>query len=715
MNEAKTTKINPDLIGWDPVYKVPFIYDIYTSNISFLQVAKDLKELGVENNKFFLKLYDQSLIGVNPYSAALSKDTIARIQNECIRNPWYFFREIARIPDEGGSLGPGSGRVFQLNRANLAAIYCFLNHIKFYLVIPRQTGKTQSVLAIIDYAYIFGTTNSSFSFVNKSQEDANKNLDRMKKQKAVLPLWLQQKYILVDGVVKEAKGTDNVKTLRNAANGNEIVCKPSAKTVPTAENIGRGNTSPIQYYDEVEWTANIGIIYAAAGPAYKSASDVAKVNNAAYCRMFTSTPGDLDSEPVKQFEPIRNQCARFTDKLYDLSPSELQEFVAKHSAIEMLEIEYSYKQLGKDEAWFKGMCQELGNDKIKIKRELLLQRIRGSSNSPFDPEDLDIINSMRKEPIKQVILNRTYALDIYRELNPHVCYFVGIDCATGSAGDNTAITVVNPYDLRPDAEFKSPYQGTTDMVKFIRELVKMIPRCILCIERNSIGSAIIELLKDTECYNNLYYDADKYIIGSPDERLDEKGFIEREAENRKCFGITTMTNTRGVMMAILARHVAEYKDRFVTINITTDLNNLVKNASGKILAASGAHDDCIMSYLIALFVYYHGNKLYRYGFVKGAPPVTEEQPDPVLDYNDIYNMMPESMKTHFEPVKPESPRGDPELMRAIMEHQQRMNSYMNEEGVSVKSNSFEYDPEDYESMMGDEDAYADLIGELNDL
>ena len=63
------------------------------------------------------------------------------------------------------------------------------------------------------------------------------------------------------------------------------------------------------------------------------------------------------------------------------------------------------------------------------------------------------------------------------------------------------------------------------------------------------------------------------------------------------------------MFAILSRHVNEYKEKFVTKNITRDLSRLVKAPSGKILAGPGFHDDSIMSYLICMYVLYHGNNL----------------------------------------------------------------------------------------------------------
>ena len=51
-------------------------------------------------------------------------------------------------------------------------------------------------------------------------------------------------------------------------------------------------------------------------------------------------------------------------------------------------------------------------------------------------------------------------------------------------------------------------------------------------------------------------------------------------------------------------------------NIIEDLSGLVRTSSGKIEARPGGHDDSIMSYLIALYIYYHGNNLMAFGFYR---------------------------------------------------------------------------------------------------
>ena len=215
--------------------KKPYIHDLETKNLSFIQTAKDLHTLGIKNNVFFLKLYDKSLRKVDPHSPFLTDDQIIKIINECMINPWYFLREVVRIPDQGGK-----GVPYQLHRANLASTWCYLNGIDHYLVIPRQKGKTQSIIAILNWVFLLGTTNSEFMFLNLDQTAANLNLDRLKKQRDLLPPYLQFKLVTSDDgkIIKE---TDNVKTLVNPVNNNKIIAKPSAKSIEAAEKIGRGN------------------------------------------------------------------------------------------------------------------------------------------------------------------------------------------------------------------------------------------------------------------------------------------------------------------------------------------------------------------------------------------------------------------------------------------------------------------------------------------
>jgi PHIKZ025 len=631
---------------------IPFFYHISTSNLSFIQTAMDLKSLGIKNNAFFLALYNPDLADVDPFSPNLTKEQVQAIINECIINPWYFIRECVRIPEQGGGTGPGAGSKFRLHRGNLAACWCFFRNIDLYLVIPRQCFKTHSMLACLNWAYIFGTSNSVFNFSNKSQKDSDDNLRKMKEQKDVLPIYMQHRYgIELDesGDFKQVKGLDNVRTMTNPVNGNRIDSKPSAATEEKADGIGRGNSAPIQFYDEVEFTKYIGTIIMAAGPAYVRAAENAKKNGAMFGRIFITTPGNIDSQPVKDSMSTREQAAVFTERLYDMTEEDIQGFLKANSRNGIVYIEFNYKQIGMDEEWYQKVCAVSNWDKIKIKREVLLQRIRGTSQSPFDPDDLDTINGFRKEPIDEIMVNKIFTLYVYERLDKSVPYILGVDCATGVNNDNTVLMVIDPYTLHPVACMKTPLADAVETAQNIIQVVnRYIPKALVAIESNHLGSAIIAILKRSSIAANLYYDIDKAMVPDVESRLDKHGMVMNDPNNRRFYGVATTATTRPMMMQILLRHVAERKSDFICRELIDDLNNLIQKASGKIEAAPGEHDDVVMAYLIALFVYYHGSKLTRYGITKYDPrkPIGEKVKK-VETYDDAYNALPDELKQYF--------------------------------------------------------------------
>lgn len=389
-----------------------------------------------------------------------------------------------------------------------------------------------------------------------------------------------------------------------------------------------------------------------------------------------------------------------------MTKDEIDDYITKNSGNGIVYIEYQYYQLGDDEEWLKRVSQTLLNNPIKIKREVFLQRMRGSSESPFDQEELQAIQELKKPIKEEIFINKLYKLDIYQPLKRDRIYIVGVDCAQGLGEDNTAVTVLDPYLVEPVAEFKSPYIGISDAIKFLYTLVrKHIPKAILAIERNNVGEAIIDGLRQTEVRANLYFDDSKDLFNI-DDKLDPQGFLKREAARRKLYGVWTGSKSRDIMLAILEAHVKEYKDKFVTENIINDLLSLVRKKNGKIEHAPGFHDDSLFSYLIALYVYYHGKNLHRFGFVRGQLP-DDENRNKGLVYEEIIEEMPEELKQQFADFSIKTMDDYEKKLRAEIEAARREMSHLDTLLKPVNS------VENFDEMENEGHIPLSLFDELN--
>ena len=267
------------------------LYDLGTSNKSFLKLAHQLKILGVKNYYFMLEIKDPTVITIDPYSCdkdghpTLTQDQVARVMNEIAVNPWYYLREISMIPEEGGS-----GIRYIANRGNIAQAWCILHNLDSWLCIPRRQGKTQSAISIQTWMYNFGTTNSDFLFMNKQGDATKLNLKRFKDQIDLLPEYLRFKTFYNEDTGKYEKGKDSTTQLSNPITNNTIMLAPKAASAEAGMNIGRGYALPIIHSDETEFTPYIDVIISNGYPAYLKSHEIALANGACSSRVFTSTP-----------------------------------------------------------------------------------------------------------------------------------------------------------------------------------------------------------------------------------------------------------------------------------------------------------------------------------------------------------------------------------------------------------------------------------------
>jgi hypothetical protein len=448
-----------------------------------------------------------------------------------------------------------------------------------------------------------------------------------------------------------------------------------------------------------------------------------------YLGKTRATPGDIDTPEGKAGEILLNKTVKWREEFYDMDPHDIKEILFGRaggtenlkdndaSYIGVAYIEYSYREIGLTQDWFKVESARIGN-KIVVRREILLQRLRGSSLSPYDRDDIDAIIDLALKPINEITVGKFFTLDIYEELNPNRIYIMSIDCSTGSGGDNNAITIIDPYTEKPCAELESPYIGEPTLVRIIIEIVtKYVPKAIVCIERNSVGSAIITFLMESVIAGRLYFDKYKEIAEENMKQAETtESMLKAAAKMKTYYGVYTENRSRDAMFSILADRIKDHKDQFVTQNITRDISKLVMKG-GKVQAMVGWHDDSVMSYLIGMYVLKYGNNLSNFGFNRGDVVSDTLKEGGGLLAPDIIDMnsVPESTKAFIttEVTRQNAESYDDILRRSILEAQQQTRQ-LAKHGI-IENTAYNFTPvsQEYENFDEMDDEIMGFLRGIN--
>lgn len=605
----------------------PRWYDFGTKNESFLLTCKELKELGVKCWYFPLEIKYPNLgvQNIDPYDPKLSPEDIGKVLVECKNNPWYFFREVTRVPVRGAGLTQ-----LYLHRAGCASIWSFLHNIDFELVQPRQTYKTTVLTAIMSYMMLFEYRNCDIPYLHKKESRCTDNIGILRDYITSLPKylnpWANQKHLPgLQSLKYEGKHNVSIKPL----------AAPKSESVAT--DVTRGFSLFTWFADECEFIPYMKAIIDGANPTIVQARETAEKNGIHHCMMYASTPGDLETNEGKEWEKILNNLPRFKEDMYDLSTTELNRL--KHppagsmeAPLTMIYIEFNHVQLRKDGEWLRQQYFEAVQKSTlgEYRRGVLLQRFRGGEGSFFKQEDLDYIQSKMREPDYDVCLMKKYHLYVYKhniqvpDLNSQAPYFdmiipylIGIDCATGKDGDNTAICIVHPYTLEVVAELVSPYMGGLDLMRIVTILAKMLPKALFCLESNMTGVDIIDFVQESQLENRFYHDPRATeMTKNVTEPQNSVISMKARARAKRHFGTYVSPKVRKTMFNVLRDTLHDYRHLIYTKFLVKDICNLVEQKNGNMAAAAGEHDDMVMAYLHTLYVLKYGYELGRFGINK---------------------------------------------------------------------------------------------------
>lgn len=574
---------SPEMMIPDQIY-----YQTDTKNKSFLKMYKFLRDMGIKNNKFFLALYDKDLAKIDPLTIQRPDKWIkAKVLRECIVNPWYYLREICTIKVPGGTTR------YILNRGNLALTYCVLNNIDTSLMMPRQNGKSIGAAAVFDWLLRFGATNSQILLFNKKQCDASLNLKRITEFiDPYIPYWLK------DSASVEDK--DNSEIFYLSKRGNEIQVMPSANSADVADKLGRGCTVPIFWGDEWAFTPYNKVIYNASTFAVSKAREVALEKGNPSFKILTTTPNSIDLPEGQYCKMMFDMAMPFDEKeIYDCPVDQLEQYVHDHSENNFVHIEFSWRQLGKDEKWYEEQKRLCNYDKLTIKREIDLEWTLSSDNSPFSEDELEQVRAYTVPAEKFIAFNSGFKgrkLFLLEPVDFYEPVMLSNDCSGGLGLDSSVMTIFSMVTGKPIGYFANNRIDVDEFGDYIEHVAtKVFVNSCIVIERNSYGLAIIQkLAKKPSTRMRLFYE-DK-SKSKPGE-----GFKAISDNKQRVYGIDTTPKSRDVMIDMLFKIVNEHPEDVVLPNINKELKTMERKNTGKIEHAEGCHDDNVFSFLIGRY------------------------------------------------------------------------------------------------------------------
>ena len=579
-----------------------------TNNLSFLKMWALLRKMGINNSMFHLALFDKDLTHVDPHDLKdPSIELRQRITFESKINPWYFLREVCRITASGMGAVP-----YALNRSNLAQAWLFFNSINAFQVMPRQIGKTIGTAALQVWALYIAAHDAAWGMFCRGNKLQYENVDRFKKIRDALPQWM---------LYQTAADSNNKEGVSYDALNTKLTTFVSQSDKQAAGDQARGQSFFSESWDEVVYYNNIHLSYPSAIAAMDTAAPLAKESGLPAAVIMTSTAGDIDDPRGRWCYLLACDAFRFTEKLYDCANrDELWSMVHHNSKNDYVYLEYSYKQLGKDDDWFNFVTR--AKDPKVVAKDYLNQWLHGSDESVFDKDLIERIQAARKDPvavtnIESVIIKwyddpEKLKKDENLRNRP---YIIGLDTSDNVGADFTTMCMIDPYDLHVVATFccntANLYFVTTIIVKFLRDF----PRAIFIPERNKNGAFMLDYIfanMRLESFNPLTRIFNKYFQEyTSDTNVSNLNY--EDGTVRKNFGFSTTASSRNILYSSVLMNALNLVGDRLNDNALIDQISGLTMKNGRVDHSVTGHDDLLIAFLLAVYFVLFGLHHNLYG------------------------------------------------------------------------------------------------------
>ena len=625
------------------------IVDYKTTNETALRLVYLYKKMGVVNCEFPLALYQPELIGVDPFDPALDAEFKKRIYFEARYNPWYFFREIARLPAKGGN----QPIRFRLNRGNIGLYWSYFNHIATALIQIRQTGKSASADILQHYLLDVKMNNSKIRLVTKDTGLRNENVQRMKEIRAATPEYIH--YTANDDV-------DNSEVLTNKRKNTIYGTSIARNDKVAADKLGRGMTVPNIQFDEFAYLPLIDIsLPVALASTTAACEEVAKLGgDEPYGVMYTTTTGDLTTRSGKYSYGIISGGYTWSEKLFDsASREELIRVVSRGSkgGNPLINITLNHAQLGYTDDWLADRIRQSRAEGDILHRDWFNVWTQGGEGTPLTDAEKTRLTKSKQEPEHIEITDNFYTLrwyipenEIEEYMNHYPCV-IGLDTSDGLSTDNDAIgfVVTNLYAAETVCTGRFNETNLTQFATFLGEFLVKYKRTVLMPERRSSGTAIMDTvfihlhINGEDPFKRIF----NRIVDEQEQKTNDFKAIQEPVARRgnyfynqykKWFGFATSGTGRfsrdglyGGLKSALKIGGGSVKDEQIINEILA-----LKIKNGRLDHEDGAHDDMVISWLLCHWFATNAFHLDYYGIdstrVFSTQVITNEDQDVETTY-----------------------------------------------------------------------------------
>lgn len=623
-----------------------------SKNKSALVLAKKLQLMGIKNHLFFLALLDPALANVDPHADDLDEETMYRIGIECRRNPWYYFREVARAPALAGT----QSEKVEFNRSNVCLWWCFFNHITIILTQPRQTGKSFNSDLLMNGLQNFWTQNTQINLLTATDKLRGENVERLKKIYDSMPEYLN---------FKDRTDSNNTELLTVNAFNNRYITHVAQSSEKNAHKLGRGLTTNIIQIDEGPFISHIETTTKAAFGAMGAAISAAKKNGSPYGIVWTTTSGSQDDRDGSFAYRYVCDAALWSERYYDCdNEDELRKQVVLHSPGKDYRIyaAFNHRQLGKTDEWMMGELRRTGSTGDKADADFFNIWPSGSAASPIDLEVLRKIKTGIKpecftsiSPVAGYLI-RWYIPEI--ELEHYIANnktVAGVDTSDGVGKDSLSFVLT---DVKTGALVAASCVNTDNLITYSNWLVWLIQtytNITFVIERRNQATTIIDYLLDKlptlgiDPFERLF----NWVVNSPLEYAslfeELKTPLQRRDRSllirtKSLFGFATSGSGRSSRTEIYSTVLMNSTRRFgqlICDSMTAHqiLSLTVRN--NRIDHPIGGHDDMVIGWLLGHWLLSRGQNLRYYGIdssIALQDQETIERLEKPQTYHDTYQL-----------------------------------------------------------------------------